>query len=303
VILVLGALGGSSLVSCAAAHDVIKEYTLRTTASMGEARAAHSATALTDGSVLILGGFSSDETDLAGAELYDQQSERFVRIAQPRVRRQSHTATRLPDGKVLIAGGRGEGQEYLDTAEVYDPATNTFSMTGRMTTARSNHEAALLTDGRVLVVGGVGVAWTFLASAEIYDPRTNSFTATGSMSEPRESHVAVELDDGRVLVVGGHRGRGGATVISRTAEIYDAVSGRFESTGVMTTRRHATRQEDTGRSQEVTGTARLAGQFSAAAQLPSGRFLITGGYGQGRGPRADAWLIDSPLASDNTTSR
>jgi hypothetical protein len=352
-------------------------YALRATAAMAEARAAHTATSLNDGNVLILGGFKGAEADLAGAELYDHRTGRFLPIAQPRLRRQSHTATRLADGEVLIAGGMSEGQEYSDSAEVYDPLSGTFSAVGRMTMARSNHEAVLLDDGRVLLVGGVGGGWTFLASAELYDPRTNSFTATGSMVEAREGHAAVKLADGRVLVVGGHRGRGRETVISRTVEIFDAATGRFEPTGMMATPRHkhdavaladgrvlvlggaderdnkgvydsvevydpvggefeasrpmlsgrykhrgtsfplvgggvllaggAQRAEvydpATGESQEVVATARMAGQFSAAARLPDGRFLITGGYGQGRGPRADAWLIDPPPSGGNSKGR
>lgn len=339
--------------------------TVRAASAMGAARAAHTATALADGNVLIVGGFTGHEAEVAGAELFDQQRERFERIAQPHVRRQSHTATRLHDGTVLIAGGMGEQQQYHDTAELYDPATRTFRTTGRMTTARSNHVAVMLADGRVLLAGGTGTGWTFLASAEIYDPRTGTFTATGTMAEPREGHAAARLQDGRVLVAGGHRGRGRAVVISRTAELYDAATGRFTPTGDMTIRRHKHdavtlasgrvlvlggaderdnegvyssvevfdpaagafragtpmragryKHRDTtvvlpdgrllvaggapqaetydpaaGTSHLVDG-ARLSGQFAAAAPLPGGRVLITGGYGSGRGPGAGAWLFE-----------
>jgi hypothetical protein len=40
----------------------------------------------------------------------------------------------------------------------------------------------------------------------------------------------------------------------------------------------------------VAGDARLAGQFSAVAPLSAGRVLVTGGYGNSRGPQASAWL-------------
>jgi len=365
-IIPLATFGGSPRSTTVASGVFPRSDTVRATSAMGEARAAHTATALLDGDVLIVGGFTDAEAQLAGTELFDEQYERFTQIAQPRMRRQSHTATRLRDGKVLIAGGLGERNQYHDTAELYDPATGTFSMTGRMTTARSNHVAVMLADGRVLLVGGTGTGWTFLASAEIYDPRTGSFTATGDMGEPREGHAAVRLRDGRVLVTGGHRGRGSATVVSRTAELYDGTTGRFLRTGAMTIRRHkhdavtlgdgrvlvlggaderdnegvypsvevfdpaigafrpghpmrvgrykhrgtsfvladgrlllaggAPRAEEydpaTGRSDLVGGTVRLAGQFSAAALLPGGRVLVTGGYGEGRGPGASAWVVE-----------
>jgi hypothetical protein len=341
--------------------------TVRTITPMEAARAAHTATALRDGNVLIVGGFGADETRLAGARLFDQQLERFEALPPPQVRRQSHTATRLRDGRVLITGGLGKGGEYLDSAELYDPVTRRFTLTGRMITARSNHEAVLLDDGRVLVVGGTGAGWQFLASAEIYDPARGDFTAAGGMGEPRESHVAVRLLDGRVVVIGGHRGRGRAIVISRTAEVYDPATDRFTPTGTLVTRRHkhdavalgngrvlvlgGADQRDnegvytsveeydpvngtfrtgapmrlgrykhrgtsivladgrlllaggalqaelynprTGGSTLVSSASRLAGQFSAAASLPGGRVLITGGYGLGRGPRTDAWIYAS----------
>ena len=351
--------------------------TLRVTSSMAEARAAHTATSLSDGNVLIVGGFTGDEAQLAGAELFDQHHERFEQLPQPRMSRQSHTATRLQDGRVLIAGGMGEQTQYFDTAELYDPATQTFNPTGRMTTARSNHVAILLEDGRVLLAGGTGIGWSFLASAEIYDPHSGSFRATGAMAEPREGHAAVRLQDGRVLVIGGHQGRGSAIQISRAAEIFDPTVGRFMPTGAMSIRRHkhdavvlgngqvlvlggADERDNEGvyssvevfdqadgvfrsgspmclgrykfrgtslaltdgtlllaggapsaevynpatrKSDVVGGVDQLAGQFSAATLLPGGRALITGGYGQGRGPRANAWIFESSASNGRPTGR
>jgi hypothetical protein len=129
-------------------------------------------------------------------------------------------------------------KQYLATAELFNPVTKRFRAAGRMTMARAGHEAVLLDDGRVLLAGGVGTGWTFLATAEIFDPRTGVFSATGSMSEPRESHVAIKLCDGRVLITGGHRGRRSAAIISRTSEIFDPATGRFQEAAQMGVRRH-----------------------------------------------------------------
>lgn len=220
------------------ANNLPCRATIRKAPSMDESRAAHTATSLANGDVLVFGGFTEEEDTLAGAQLFHQESESWGQIAQPRIRRQSHTSTRLLDGRVLIAGGLGEDREYLDSALLYHPVSKTFTETGRMTTARSNHVAVMLEDGRVLLIGGTGTGWTFLASAEIFDPQTGAFTKTGDMGEPREGHTAVILKDGNVLVSGGHRGRGNGIIISGTAEIYDFASGRFKSTGKMTLRRH-----------------------------------------------------------------
>ena len=333
---------------------------------MQVARAGHTATALPDGSVLVVGGFTTAENRIAGVEIFDPTHERFRAIAPPAVPRQSHSATLLPNGKVLIAGGYDGSGGYLRSAELFDPVSCTFTPTGSMTTARAGHVAVPLLDGRVLLLGGVGTGWTFLSSAEIYDPKSGGFTATGGMSVPRESDPAVRLRDGRVLVVGGHRGRHEAITIYSSAEVFDPKVGRFSPAGDMTMRRHkhdavltadgrvlitggaderdydgiylsaeiydprsgrfqaiggmrmgrykhrgtsvllpngtvllaggATRAELYDPAAErfviVGGDARMAGQFSAVAPLPGGRVLITGGYGEGRGPRSDAWIYE-----------
>lgn len=248
-------VGAALAATAVGGHRAAPAGTLRDTVSMSVARAAHTATALPSGAVLVVGGFTGDESHVAGAEVFDPRREGFRVLAGAVQARHSHTATPLADGTVLLAGGHGEGNRYLSTAELYDPATEAFRPTGPMTTARANHEAVRLDDGRVLLVGGVGTGWTFLASAEIYDPRAGTFSATGTMTEARESHIVVNLGDGRMLVAGGHRGRGAALVVSQTAELYEVATGRFRATGALVTRRH---KHD-------------------AVRLGDGRVLITGG--------------------------
>jgi len=340
-----------------------RDGALATTADMHAARAAHTATALQDGRVLVAGGFSERDRP-APAEVYEPATRRFAPVAPMRTVRHSHSATRLSNGKVLIAGGFGDGATTLSSAEVFDPATNTFTPTGTLHSARSGHVAVLLADGKVLIAGGVGPNWTFLASAELYDPATGQFTPTGAMRVPRESHVALRLTDGSVLVVGGHRGRREAMEVYASAELYRPATGTFAKLGDMRVRRHkhdavvladgrvlvtggADEREDRGvyNSSEIfdprsgtfamtspmrlgrykhagtsvllpsgtvligggapqaemydpsrgtftviAGEPRMAGQFAAVAPLPSGSALITGGYGNGSGPRASAWV-------------
>jgi hypothetical protein len=203
--------------------------------SMTMRRAAHSATLLPNGKVLIAGGMSG-ESGLASAEIFDPTTNAFTAAENMKIARAGHTATLLPNGKVLITGGYNG--DYLNTAEIYEPATGKFISAGRMVTPRSGHVATLLDNGKVLLTGGTSVGWTFLADAEIYDPNTNSFTATGSMTTARESHTATLLKDGRVLVTGGHKGRRPAITIYASAEIYNPASGTFRPAGDLTIKRH-----------------------------------------------------------------
>ncbi len=222
---------------------------------MLRARAAHTATALQDGRVLIAGGLEGETSAPHDAERYDPTTNTFAPTGPMVTPRHSHTATLLTDGTVLIAGGYDANGNYLSSTERYDPATDTFRPAGTLITARAGHEAVRLQNGDVLLVGGVGAGWTFLSSAEVYRPATQISTPTGSMGVARESHVAVLLDGGDVLVVGGHRGRRDDIELFTSAERYNPETGNFRPSGDMTVRRH---KHD-------------------AVRLPDGRVLITGG--------------------------
>ncbi len=272
------------------------------------ARAAHTATLLPDGQVLIAGGFNRSENALSSAEILDPDSGQFYRTGSMSSPRQSHTATLLPSGSVLIVGGYGADGTYLDRAELYDPVTAEFLPIGTMTTPRAGHTAVLLNDGKVLLAGGVTSGWVFLESAELYDPNTNSFSPTGNMTTARESHTATVLRNGMVLITGGHRGRRSSIVIYASAELYDPASGRFTSTEDMQTRRHkhdavrldngrvlvlggSDERDDDGQYSSVelfdpnTGSFEAVGEMNAprykfqgtSIQLRTGKVLLMGG--------------------------
>jgi len=234
-------------------------------------RAAHTATLLRDGTVLIAGGMGDDERPLVSAELYDLRMDTFTSVGDLNMARVSHTATLLPDGRVLIAGGYGRAN-VVDSAELYDPQTRTFKLIAPMTTTCAAHTAVLLKDSSVLLAGGLGANWKFLETAELFDPATEAFTATGNMSLPRVSHTATLLYDGRVLIAGGQQGRRSNIVVYASAEIYDPLTGTFTTTGDVTIARHK----------------------HAASLLLDGRVLLLGGADESdwRGRYASSELYD-----------
>src|ERR1700683_3287969 len=67
-------------------------------------RAAHTATLLQNGKVLITGGFNNTGV-LATAELFDPVTGTFTATGTMAFARFSHTATLLANGKVLVTGG------------------------------------------------------------------------------------------------------------------------------------------------------------------------------------------------------
>ena len=237
--------------------------------NMTASRAAHTATLLPDGKVLVTGGFTGGSS-LASTEIFDPATQAFTTASNMSVARSGHSATLLSNGKVLIAGGYNGN--YLASAELYDPSTNGFTPVSTMTTARSGHVATLLPNGKVLLAGGVGTGWTFLANAELYDPVSNAFTTTGAMLTARESHTATLLNNGKVLITGGHRGRHPAITIYSSAEIYDPAMGAFTAAGDMTRIRHK----------------------HEAVLLADGRVLIIGGSDErdGNGAYVSAEIYD-----------
>ena len=149
--------------------------------SLREARADHTATALPDGRVLVIGGMGDAvggrgaRTFLGSAEVWDAATASFVAAGSLQDGRVEHTATLLPDGRVVVVGGVGRvGRRYDDlaSAEIWDPATSVFAPAGSLTRGRSYHTAdALLPDGRVLVIGGEDSDGA-MASAEVWSPST-----------------------------------------------------------------------------------------------------------------------------------
>ncbi|HEX5411148.1 MAG TPA: kelch repeat-containing protein [Terriglobia bacterium] len=238
------------------------------TSNMGSPRFAHTATLLTNGKVLVAGGYGASGLDgqmdptpppaFDSAELYDPATGTFMPTGKMSAARAGHTATLLPNGKVLIAGGARDLTEVA-TAEIYDPATGTFTATGSLGTARAGHTATLLSDGNVLMAGGSD-STAPLISAEIYNTVTGSFAPTANMGTPRTSHTAARLADGRVLVAGGYDG----TADTATAELYDPSTGSFKTTGAMGT----VREEHTA-TLLSDGDVLIAGGSSASETLAS----------------------------------
>lgn len=260
--------------------------------SLNMPRAAHTATLLKSGKVLIAGGCTERSCELAAdgatTELYDPAVNRFERgprMSRPRV---SHTATRLANGDVLLAGG-WDGPRVTARAELYVAATGRFVPVGSMREARGGAVAALLRDGRVLIVGGSGVG-VVMRSAELYDPRTRRFTAAGSMATARGGHSATRLRNGKVLVTGGADRN---ERVLRSAELFDPRTRRFSRTGRMTIPRHkhavvALAGGDAlvvGGSNELDFRGRYAsaetfdprhGSFRRAASMQNARFKLDG---------------------------
>lgn len=282
----------------------------RPAADLASARREHTATLLTSGQVLVVGGRSSDTVYVTNAELYDADRNAWRFARAPATARANHTATLLPSGKVLVVGGQ-DSVEYLASAALYDPQSDTWSSAGSLGSARARHTATLLASGRVLVAGGT-VANGALASAELYDPATNTWNAANNLATSRYDHTATLLPTGEVLVAAGCDANSTAVA---SAEIYDPVTNAWHVVSSLTAALHshtatllpsgkllAVAATDAGVSAEMydpaadtwntaTSPAR-ARAFHTATLLPSGKILVSGGVESGI-PVSAAELYDA----------
>lgn len=243
---------------------------------MNARRAAHTATLLPDGEVLIAGGFREEGTSeipIASAELYDPESNSFRPAGNMNEARSGHTATLLPNGLVLIAGGWSlEGRTA--STELYDPKTGDFRLAANMLGPRASMTATLLKNGQVLIAGGDSARNTPQFTAEIYDPDTNEFAPSGELNQGRSAHTATLLNDGTVLLVGGRPRYDDSNVLS-SAELYDPASGEFA----------------------LTGEANMPRYKHAAVLLQDGNVLVIGGSDQNdwSGQYVSAEIYDAGL--------
>jgi hypothetical protein len=255
-------------------------------------RAAHTASPVPDGSVLIAGGCIVDGCETATAETFVVAADGRSAARGPAMStaRDGHTATTLPDGRIVLIGGfPGEGSSVLASIDVVDASSGRLRAAGQLLQARGGHATAALPDGRLLVAGGWVSPHRYTAKVEIVDPRTWTVTRGPDLPWAGDALDAVTLDDGRVLVTGGQVRPGVATA---SAAVYEPVTGAWEAADAMTTPRfkHFSLRLDDGRvlviggtidDQRLLATTELfdsaTGRFSAGPPMIEPRYKLTGG--------------------------
>ncbi len=144
---------------------------------MTVARAAHTATLLPSGKVLIAGGMVGNGSFLGSAELYDPSTGTFSATASMHTARVGHQAVLLPGGRVLVIGGGCAANRTL--AEIYDESRAQWQDAGFI----PGDLMVVLNDGTVLISGARDSAPGF-RSTDTYDPTTGIITPAGRITPP-----------------------------------------------------------------------------------------------------------------------
>src|SRR6266851_3120989 len=225
--------------------------------SMNATRQLHSAALLSDGRVLVTGGFRfTGSTFLNTAERYDPSLNSWTNTGNTMsVARAGHASVLLQNSTIMVIGGATGTSTVTATTDIYSVGPNTFAAGATMNQGRVDHQALVLSDGRVLVIGGRAltgggtfsdafhgfVTGDLIATCEIYNGTSWAFT--GSMALARGLHQATLLPGDKVLVTGGLAynptqlgTRPGAS--TNFAEIWDPATGQWSQAGIAGTSRH-----------------------------------------------------------------
>jgi hypothetical protein len=147
------------------------------------------------------------------------------------------------------ASGGGRKQEPTTTESKHITAT------GSMNVPRWRHKTILLDNGLVLAVTGAFTNQN-QTMTELYNPGSGKWTLTGSTAVLHEGGSVTLLSNGEVLLAGGGSyTASGSLVLTAEAELYNPSTGRWSTTGSMTSAR----------------------QYQSAVLLSDGEVLMVGG--------------------------
>jgi len=233
--------------------------TWSTVGSLVHGRSNHAATLLSDGTVLVTGGFAQANV----METYDPVGKSFSALTpQLTGNHSNHAQLALPSGKVVLFGG-----SYTSGAvESYDPATGDVASLPSLAGVGDDPAVLVLRTGRVLVAGGL-YGSSASSGVRIFDPGDST---TGNVATlpgaQRVDHIAELLTNGLVLVAGGNTGA--ATLDD--AALYDTGAHAWTATGSLKEARTGAR----------------------SVRLPSGNILVSGGRDANGAPLTSCEVYD-----------
>ncbi len=172
--------------------------------SVNIARQHHTASMLSDGRILIVGGLSH-VSPIADCEIYDPATQTSTMVAPMKQARYEHQATSLNDGRVMVTGGRigGWNGTFFTESEIYDPATNTWSVVDPMNQARQRGLLIQFSDGSILSAAGRNSSTSTAPGSELFDLSTGHWSSTDPMKQPCTWMGTVLFPGDRLLATGG----------------------------------------------------------------------------------------------------
>jgi len=176
------------------------------------ARYSFSSVVLPEGSIVLTGGFDTDNEPRGDVWRSTDGGETWTRLllAAPWSRRADHSSVTLPDGSIVLMGGRdaalGAGNGKNDVWLSTDGGATWTEQTGSAPwEARFAHKSVVLPDGSIILTGGVDSSltekndvWRSTDKGETWE----RLTANAAWSA-RSYHSGVVLPDSSIILMGG----------------------------------------------------------------------------------------------------
>ena len=184
---------------------------------------------LTDGRIIVIGGFRDPFAATDTIEVWDPAAQRFellaVRLATARG---EHTATLLGDGRVLIAGGVAQpGGAPLATTEILSGSADGIASGPDLNVARRWHGASRFLGGSGAVVsGGFGPTGDALDTVEVLDGSSWKFHSD-PLPTPTSQHIHQAHGADTVYVTAGNLQQQAAQIRSGAVALRTEGDTRF----------------------------------------------------------------------------
>ena len=212
-------------------------------------------TFLADGRLITLGGWdrSGAGLGLTEVDIFEPNTQAWIRARPMVFKRWYPTATRLPDGRILaVSGARNSLTDIVDIPEVYDPATDTWTSLTAATRAIPMYPFLfVLPDGGVISVGNSEVA----SRTQTLDLSTSTWTIVDNRLIDGGS--AVMFQPGKFMKAGTAADSGNAGLAAPTAFVLDMTQP--------------------APAWQPTGSMAFPRSFHNLTMLPDGTTLVTGG--------------------------
>jgi len=172
------------------------------------ARSGHTSVALSDGSIILMGG--SDHYAEAGNDVW-QSTDNGTTWTQMTESagwsaRSGYTSVVLPDDTIVLMGGYSNGDYRNDVWRSTDNGATWEQVTvSAGWSARSGYTSVALPDGTIVLMGGWGSdgyrndVWRSTDNGATWERMTES-----AEWSPRSGHTSVALPDGGIVLMGGY---------------------------------------------------------------------------------------------------
>ncbi|MFA6364269.1 kelch repeat-containing protein, partial [Methanoregula sp.] len=181
-------------------------WTRQTSSAAWPARYMHTSVVLPDGSIILMGGYSSTYLDDTWRSTDQGKTWTEQNSSSGWEARDGHTSVALPDGSIVLMGGRSTSTYYNDTWQSTDQGkTWTEQNSSSGWEARYDSTSVALPDGSIALMGGyspnIGYCNDTWRSTDLGKTWTEQNSSSGW--EARYGSTSVALPDGSIVLMGG----------------------------------------------------------------------------------------------------